>query len=443
MTHARKSRVRMSLALTLGLAAVLLLSWGVALRAQNPSELDTSFDGDGMVVTDIEADDEARGLAIQADGKIVAAGTSDIYGSPDFVVTRYITTGALDTTFGGGDGIVTTTVGGGYPRAAAVAIQDDGKIVVAGQSGDYVAPVPTVVRYTGAGVLDSSFGAAGIVTTSVGSSGHGYSDVAIYPNGNTVAAGTTWVADYDFVVARYLEANGSLDTTFNGTGVVTTDLGMWEFGNALAVQGDGKIIVAGRSGLTGPGYHIAVARYTPAGALDSGFGTGGVVTTSIGDYAAAYAVAVQPDGKVVVAGLGDGRGLVVVRYTTGGELDTSFGGDGVVTTTLCNEGYDLAIQDDGAIVVVGHAGQDDAEDLAIVRLRSDGALDAVFDGDGVATLDVAGESDLAFAVGMQADGKIVVAGRGESGDEFDLVLARYLGGPGYQVFLPLVLRSYP
>jgi len=443
MTHMMKMRLRISLAITLALAAVLLLGWRAALRAQSPSQLDTSFDGDGLVVTDIEAEDEARGLAIQVDGKIVAAGTSDIQGTPDYAVTRYMTTGMPDTTFGGGDGVVTTTVGGDSARATATAIQDNGRIVVAGYSGDYGATLPTVVRYLAAGVLDSSFGTGGIVTTSVGSGMQGYSDVSIYPNGNTVAAGTTVVADYDFVVARYAEANGALDTTFNGTGVVTTDLGMWEFGNALVVQGDGKVVVAGRSGLTGPGYHIAVVRYTASGALDANFGTGGVVTTSIGSYAVAYAMALQPDGKIVIAGMGNGGGLAVVRYTTAGALDASFGGDGVVTTTLCNEGFDLAIQDDGGIVVVGHTGGDDAEDLAIVRLRSDGALDVVFDSDGVATLDVSGDTDLAFALALQADGKIVVAGSGESGDESDIVLARYLGGPGYQVFLPLVSRGFP
>jgi uncharacterized delta-60 repeat protein len=444
MTHEGKTRLRIGLALTLGPVAVLLLARAVTLRALTPGQLDTTFDGDGIVVTDIGVRDEARGLAIQSDGKIVVAGTNDIdmYGSPDIAVTRYMTTGALDPAFGGGDGIVTTTVGGNSAGAAAVVLQDDSRIVVAGCSGDYGATVPTLVRYTAAGVLDSSFGSGGIVTTSVGSGMQGYYDVAIYPNGNAVATGRTWFTDYDFQVARYLESNGSLDTTFNSTGVVTTDLGMWEFANALAVQGDGKIIVAGRSGLTGPGYHIALVRYTPSGALDPSFGTGGVVTTPIGSYAEAYDVALQPDGKIVVCGMGDGRGLAVLRYTTGGALDSSFGGDGVVTTTLCNEGYDVAIQDDGAIVVAGFAGGDDEEDFAIVRLRSDGSFDPLFDGDGVATLDLEGGTDLAYTVGLQADGRIVVAGEGESGEDSDFLLARYQGGPGYQVFLPLVLRSY-
>jgi uncharacterized delta-60 repeat protein len=440
MTMSNRRIRHLGLGLALGLAAVLATAHLLASKAEAPGDLDTSFDGDGKLTTDILGDDEAVALAIQGDGKIIAVGTSDYYGAPDFAVVRYGTTGALDTSFGG-DGVVTTTIGGNYVSAASVALQTDGKIVIAGTSGDYGTTALTLVRYYVTGTVDTGFGTSGIVTITPGTS-HNYGEgVAVGSGGVIMLAGTTWTSDYDFVAARF-DTGGTPDSTFNSTGVVTTDLGLWDFGHAMALQPDGKIIVAGRTGTTAGGYDIAMVRYRTDGALDPNFGAAGVVTTSVGDFDAAYAVEVQTDGKIVVAGIADGGELMVARYSDAGALDTSFSGDGVFTTTLCEEGLDVAIQPDGKIVVAGSTGTDPDRDFAVVRLSSRGYLDVIFAGGGVATLDFLAGDEAASAVAVQSNGKIVVAGTTEGAGAVDMALARYLGGSGYQTYLPLVLRGF-
>ena len=157
MSIARRIRVvGLGIAVALALGTVLAVVEVVAMQEQVPGELDISFDGDGKATTDIAGDDEAVDLAIQPDGKIVVVGTSDYYDAPDFAVVRYVTTGTLDISFGGGDGIVTTTVGGDYVSADSVALQTDGRVVVGGTSGDYGATALTLARYYVTGTLDTS-----------------------------------------------------------------------------------------------------------------------------------------------------------------------------------------------------------------------------------------------------------------------------------------------
>ena len=220
--------------------------------------------------------------------------------------------------------------------AYAVAIQSDGKIVAAGESTDNFA----VVRYTTAGVLDTTFSTDGKVTTAIGSREDAAYAVAVQSDGKIVAAGKgdsgTAQEDpnADFAVVRYTTA-GALDNGFSTDGKVITDIGTnsVDEARAVAIQSDGKIVVAGSSG-----GDFAVVRYTTAGALDTTFSTDGKVTTDIGTNSVdwATAVAIQSDGKIVVAGyvgdIEDGGEFAVVRYNTDGSLDTTFGGDGKVTT---------------------------------------------------------------------------------------------------------------
>jgi uncharacterized delta-60 repeat protein len=224
--------------------------------------------------------------------------------------------GDLDPKFGG-DGRVTTNVTSGYDRANDVAIQADGRIVVAGVADERFA----LVRYDRDGTVDRTFGRAGTVRTVVGQA-RGYGDVsalAIQSNGKIVAVGSTyyWRTDTRLAMVRYLP-NGALDPTFSGNGKVVAAF----MGGAsdLAIQADGKIVVVGTSGTS-----FIVARYRHDGSLDPTFGTGGKVMTSVSDVSAAdAAVAIQPDGKIVVAGdesfFVGGAGwedAVVVRYQPG------------------------------------------------------------------------------------------------------------------------------
>ncbi|MCD4742761.1 MAG: hypothetical protein K8R67_09845, partial [Desulfobacteraceae bacterium] len=215
--------------------------------AGSAGTLDTDFDTDGIVTTDINGHDSANGVAIQADGKIVVVGTTeDLTDSPKFIVCRYNEDGSLDTTFDA-DGIVITDVGGDDASARAVAIQSDGKIVVAGKSGDDGNTSITVVRYTTNGALDTTFDIDGIASEQLAPMTHNWGDaLIIQPDGKIVVAGTTWTSNYNFGVVRF-KTDGSMDTAFGSTGKKVIDFGDWDFVYSVALQTDGKIILAGRS----------------------------------------------------------------------------------------------------------------------------------------------------------------------------------------------------
>jgi uncharacterized delta-60 repeat protein len=338
--------------------------------AAPPGDLDPTFDGDGKVTTDFAGIFAVAGaVAIQGDGKIVAAGTTaDVSGISDFALARYNTDGSLDTAFDG-DGKVTTDFAGLSDEANAISIQGDGKIVAAG-----------VAR--------------------IGLNG-----------------------PQDFALARY-NTDGSLDTTFGGDGKVTTDFaGANDQAHAVAIQGDGKIVAAGLAGSD-----FALARYNTDGSLDTTFGGDGKVTTDFaGPTDQAHAVAIQGDGKIVAAGFaGSDFDFALARYNTDGSLDTTFGGDGKVTTDFAGSGsrdeaHAVAIQGDGKIVAAGLAVVSGIFDFALARYRADGSLDTIFSGDGKVTTDFAGDFDVANGVVIQANGRIVAAGF--AGDDF--ALARY------------------
>lgn len=327
-------------------------------RYNADGSLDASFDADGKVTTDIgsSSSDWGSAAAIQADGKIVVAGTS----ANDFALVRYNTDGSLDTTFDT-DGKVTTDIGTSTSDGGnAVAIQSDGKIVVAGTSGIALA----LARYNTDGSLDTSFGTDGKVTAAiVGQQDIGRA-VAIQSDGKIVVAGTarTSGVTFDVFVARH-NTDGSLDASFDTDGKVTTDFGTGNnSGRAVAIQSDGKIIVAGSSS-----DQFALARYNTDGSLDTSYDTDGMVTTAIGVVDAANAVTIQSDGKIVVAGeTSDGTGSVfgLVRYNADGSLDASFDTDGIVITSIGSSSIDdngnaVAIQSDGRIIVAGISDDDD------------------------------------------------------------------------------------
>jgi uncharacterized delta-60 repeat protein len=269
----------------------------------------------------------------------VVAGMSFNGSNNDFALVRYTTNGALDLTFGTG-GIVTTPIGSGNDGAYSVAIQTDGKLVVAGYSYNGTNYDFALVRYTTNGALDLTFGTGGIVTTPIGSGNDYAYSVAIQTDGKLVVAGNSsnGGSNSDFALVRYT-TNGALDLTFGTEGIVTTDFGgPIDYGNSVAIQTDGKLVVAGNSGNGASNSDFALVRYTTNGALDLTFGTGGIVTTDFGGYGdVGHSVAIQTDGKLVVAGWsynGNISDFALVRYTTNGALDLTFGTGGIVTTSV-------------------------------------------------------------------------------------------------------------
>jgi uncharacterized delta-60 repeat protein len=377
-------------------------------RYDSDGSLDATFGGTGKASAEMAAGGfaAAHGGVVQADGKILLIG-SVLYANgsgQDFGLARFNADGSADTSFGG-TGSVLTDIGSDIgdfgsnltpakyigDLANGVALQPDGKIVVAGYSttaDGYDKPDFSLARYNADGSLDTSFNGTGETTTDISSHSldRGYA-VASQADGKTLVAGyTSGGGSEDFAVVRY-NADGSLDTTFNGTGKVVTDIANGTNDEALCVatQADGKILVAGYTASAGS-IHIALVRYNANGSLDTTFnGTGKVVTTiGSGTYDAAYSIDVLPTGKIVVVGSSESftngspnpDKIAIVRYNADGNLDTSFNQTGI-SAQVAGTPADALVQPDGKIVVAV-AGASGQSDFAAFRFNADGTLDTTF-----------------------------------------------------------------
>jgi uncharacterized delta-60 repeat protein len=350
-------------------------------RYNSDGSLDTTFGTGGKVTTDFGGTvAAASAMAIQTDGKIVAVGFAGNSSGGDFVVARYNADGSLDPTFGIG-GKVTTDYFGDFDQALAVAIQADGKITAAGAAfGGGATSHYALARYISDGSLDTTFGVGGRITTDFFGSDTRAFALTIQSDGKIVAAGGTCLTcfgDEDLTLARY-NIDGSLDTTFGTGGKVTTDFyGFSDEADALAIQSDGKIVAAGFTKVAdGSLDDFAVARYNTDGSLDMTFGNGGKSSTDFfGDSDFAVAMTIQPDGKIIAAGqaaiTGSNEVLALVRYNSDGSLDATFGVVGKVTTDFFgtfSQANSIILDPTGRIVATGYAaGEDSVTDFALAR----------------------------------------------------------------------------
>ena len=260
----------------------------------------------------------ANAMALQSDGKILVAGYIHLSTNTSVGLIRYNTNGSLDTSFDS-DGIVATPIGTFHDDIGySVGVQSDGKIVVAGVSFNGSNDDFALVRYNTNGSLDSSFDADGIVTTPIGTSLDVAYDVVFQIDGKIVVAGVSIIGTIqNFAVVRY-NSNGSLDTTFDADGKVTTAIGTTQSaGFSAVIQSDGKIVVAGRTGNVFNSDVFALVRYNTNGSLDVSFDTDGIVTTPMGSDAYGFSVAIQSDDKIVVAGfssIGNVGSFALARY---------------------------------------------------------------------------------------------------------------------------------
>lgn len=424
------------------LATVLSLLFTVALAASG--DLDTTFSGDGKVTSfAVPANparwDLVRGIAIQpTDGKIVVAGDSRIPSTAtnDFAVLRYNSNGKLDTTFSGDGRLITNF--GGIDQALDVALQPDGKFIAVGQkcSNDGLTCDVALARYNPGGALDTTFSGDGKQTNDFGGGDNGsFGGVAIRLN-KIVVAGYMWNGkDYDFAVYRYL-SNGSLDTTFSGDGMAKIGFGAGrqDFAWDLVIQGDGKILVVGYTGdASENNNNFALARLNPNGSLDATFSGDGRQITNFGGEDLAYSVALQADGKIVVAGSKGTSTLAsfaLARYNANGNLDTTFNGSGKkvisISPSLSSGARDVRVQSDGKLALLGYAYNGTDNDFALVRLKSGGGFDTTFSGDGKVLVDFGGD-EIGYALAIQpSDGKYVLAGRTDDGTQRDIAVARVL-----------------
>lgn len=394
---------------------ILLLISSTHSVLASPGDLDPTFDGDGRVTTDFASTyDDAYDVTVQPDGKIIAAGSSN----GDFAVVRYNPNGSLDVTFSG-DGKVTTDFASSTDQALAVILQPDGKIIVAGYMETANAIDFALARYNPNGSLDSTFGGNGKVTTDFASNGDFANSIALQPDGKIIVAGETQspLTSNDFALARF-NPDGTLDNTFDGDGKVTTDfIGCCDIAFDVSLQADGKIVAVGQGGTSGS----AIVRYNPNGSLDPTFDGDGKLNIDL--YA--YAIAVQMDGKLVAVGLTNGD-FAIARFNSNGSLDLTFDGDGKAVTDFGSDDYalDVVIQPDSKITAVGASDND----FALARYNSDGSLDTSFGNGGLVVTDFASGSDAAFAVALESDGKIIAAGpTTPTAGQDDFALARYQG----------------
>lgn len=382
-----------------------------AVNPGTSGSLDTSFGDKGVATSEITpgADDIAYGVAVQADGKIVLAGTT---GKAQFTKTglaRFTIAGAADTTFGTQGAATSLKDVSNSPYG--LAIQSDGKIVTGGWKNTSATTGATdflVTRHTASGALDTAFGSGGFASLGV-SYAYGQT-LAIQPDGRIVVVGRGGtLIDDDAIVARFTPA-GALDTSFAGDGTANIDWATaYDDAVAVALQSDGKIVVVGKTNV----HNVVLCRVTATGTVDSSFGTSGVVKRDLGTGNQARKVAIQADGKIVVAG-----GARVHRYLASGAVDTTFGTEGTVSL----DGFQLnalEVLSDGRILVAGK----DAKSVAVVRLTTAGGLDTGFGSGGKVSLEGAVPSGEAYDLAVQADGKILVAGKTFSqGDDDFLVL---------------------
>ncbi|HXI93524.1 MAG TPA: HYR domain-containing protein [Blastocatellia bacterium] len=490
-------------------------------RYNTDGSLDLTFGTGGKTTTDFfGGSDQATAVAVQGDGKIVAAGVaSNCNVGNNFALARYNTNGVLDSGFGTA-GKLTTDFTGGDDRASALAVQTDGKIVVAGTTNDSTSPsgvgaanpasvaaggstLLTITASPGANPASTGIkvtgnlsaiggspvqqffddGTQGDVTAAdnvfsfqanvTGATTAGAKNIPIGVTDSqtrtgcasislTVTTGSAPVRDgafsgvpnqsapqslglddpqamavatastgNDFAIARY-EANGNLDTGFGSGGKVSTDFaGGSDQAFALVIQTGGKIVAAGLAANGATGNDFALARYDDTGMLDDAFGTSGKMTTDFaGGSDQALALAIQPsDSKLVATGVAfngtTGNDFALARYSDEGDIDTGFGASGKVTTDFPS-GIDIArgiaVQSNGKIVVAGG----NNNDFALARLNTDGSLDSTFGTGGLVITDFSGNNDQAFAVALDSSGKIVVAGSTTSASTgIDFALARY------------------
>jgi uncharacterized delta-60 repeat protein len=297
---------------------------------------------------------------------------------------------------------------GGSDEVYATAVQPDGKILVAGYTS--LKSDAAVARLNPDGSPDRGFGNEGVALIESSSTEWIY-DIALQPDGKIVVAGFTYADDNGF--ARRLNADGSPDKGFGTDGLALIDSGGTETVYGVAVQPDGAIVLAGT---TSVGQNIAVYRLTPGGKPDNGFDDDGARGIDVLGIDASYKVALQADGKIVVFGvsrksLTDMPYPTIARFTTKGEPDTTFGPDGYRTAKQAGVFYNGDVQPDGRIVAIG---EDYGNDATVYRFTTGGEPDQSFSEDGWVGLDLGSDED-AYALGLQKDGKIVVAGSTEAG----------------------------
>lgn len=406
----------------------------VAARFNSNGSSDTNFGFGGLVLTPIPGSSYANayGFATPPGYLVLSGSLSPNSGCQDgFLAVRYdYSNGALDTNFYG-SGILLTNLGNLNAQANSVAVQSDGKIVLDGSCDSACIPgVLALCRLNADASLDYSFGIGGKIITSFGSQSS--TPMVIQPDGRIVVAGVATTGSYSSVmVARFL-TNGMLDPAFGSGGVVTNQVGTnVSSPNSIVLQSDGKILVGASCNVSGN--DIAILRLLTNGLLDTHWGVSGVATEVIGTSDTMASLAVQSNGKVVDGGysyLSSSVEFSLLRCNTNGALDNTFGSFGraadPISGQLASAGYAMVLQPDGKILLAGATANSSTEQVALMRFNSNGSLDTTFGNNGASIASIGLGACAAYSVCLQPDGKIVTGCLAVIGPLDKFAAARFL-----------------
>ncbi|MDP6759220.1 MAG: hypothetical protein QF481_01730, partial [Acidimicrobiales bacterium] len=436
------------------LASVLTLASASPVAAAD-GDLDTSFgndygsDGtlDGFRTQNrTRYNDEARSLAFRDDGSVVVGGWDDNNNALDNAMRMVTFSFGAD---GAGDNVFENPNdrefwSGKTDSAEEVLLLDDGRYAFVGHAGSSSSEAGgnyecvVMVRDTDT-TLDNSFDGNGRLFVSFHASRSDKCFAGALQDDSMILAGgfvnSSAANGWDLALARVDPSDGSLDATFGSGGKVIHDIGGKELITAIDVQPDGKILVAGTTDASGTD-DFFVARYTSAGVLDTTFSSDGIHVFDLGSSAedTLWGMDLQPDGRIVVGGYSGGD-WAVARLTADGDMDTTFGGgDGITTTDFggTEEASEVVIASDGKILLGGHTNAPGNYDFALVRYTSAGVLDTTFSSDGITTHDFnnatigSGRTDKARAMGIAANGSVLLVGSSKSGNDTDWALVQFL-----------------
>ncbi len=419
---------------TPGLPGTLDPSWGA-----------TSPIGAGKTIIEVgPSHDSVTSIALQPDRKVISAGYCTGSGVVRFFcVIRQNVDGSLDTDFNG-TGKAITVLGGVRDSPNAVALQPDGKIILVGSCP--IMPTQNyfcAARYNSDGTLDSGFGVAGKILA-VGMLNGQANAVALQPDGRIVLAGGCKIGNTAYMCAARLNIDGSLDSSFAGTGQILTLIGDTAAAHSAALQSDGRIVLAGECSIAAVNIttSFCALRYDANGSLDTTFnGTGSTMTVVGSGLDTATSMAIQPDGKIVLAGYcinsdHSAWTFCVTRYNHDGSLDSDFNTNGKVVTSITvgdNNAHAVVLQNDGKILIAGQCFDVSKFSYCALRLNSDGSLDKSFNDTGSVVTGVGLVSDVPSAIAIQPDGKAILAGSCVIGGLDRFCAIRYDGGPfGYK-----------
>ena len=414
------------------LISILMALGMVSPVFTQPGTPDGEFGTEGIVATDFnDSTDYGTSLIIHPDGKIIVAGYAHNGTDQDIALVRYNSDGTQDATFGE-EGKIVTAIGSADDCCTAAIRQPDGKLLLTGRTyngPDYDIPV---IRYLPDGELDNTFGTDGITTIDIGNDFA--KAIALQQDGKILVAGYTITSSVNELIVLRLNTDGTPDSSFHDVGYLTTIAG--ESGNyaySMALQQDEKIVVAGLSNHDTCS-SLTIVRYLPDGIPDSTFDEDGILVMPVGiNNDRGNSVIIQPDQKILVFGdasFSDQLNIFLARFTTDGLPDNTFGENGVVSTSYgdSNSGaFAGMLQPDGKIIAAGYVSNDETMlDFAMVRYHNDGTLDNTFGNGGKVTTVIGDDKDNCYAAALQPDGKIVLTGYSTNNHQADIAVVRYI-----------------